>query len=180
MKIDHNGDRPKGSDILHASFRVLTPEDAGTLSRLLLDSSPEYMRFFHPFAFDGLTIRHHLERAKKDVFFGVEVGSASARELAGFYMMRGLDEGYPNPMYGIFVSPPFAGNGLARLTLVHAVSFCKLNDYEKILLKVDPRNVRAKKLYESCGFCFLREQADSRDVIFCKDVNSHQPEEITP
>lgn len=163
---------------LHVRFRVLTPKDAGALSRLLLASPEEYMRFFHPFAFDASTIRGHLERAKKDVVFGVEVASASARELAGFYMMRGLDEGYPNPMYGVFVSLPFSCKGLARLTLDHAVSFCKLNHYEQILLKVNPRNVRAKKLYDACGFRFLREEPGKRDVVLCKEINIDFPQTL--
>src|SRR5438309_250441 len=106
---DHERDLFEEGALVHASFRILTPQDAGALSRLLLASPAEYMRFFHPFAFDTLTIRNHLEQAKQDVFFGVDVASASARELAGFYMLRGLDEGYPNPMYGVFVSLPFSG-----------------------------------------------------------------------
>jgi ribosomal protein S18 acetylase RimI-like enzyme len=171
-----NRDAEHHPDSIHVSIRLLTPADANTISSLLLGSSAEYVRFFHPFAFDAATIRSQLERAKKDVFFGVDVGSASTRELAGFYMMRGLDEGYPDPMYGVFVSWHYSNKGLARLTLDHAFSFCKLNDYEKILLKVDPRNVRAKKLYESCGFRFLREEPGSHDVVLCKEVNTYAPE----
>ncbi len=136
------------------------------------------MRFFHPFAFDASTVRRQLQRAAKDVFFGVEIASASTQELAGFYMMRGLDEGYPNPMYGVFVSLPFCCKGLARLTLDHAISFCKLNHYEQILLKVDPRNVRAKKLYESCGFRFLREESGRGDVVLCREINADFPETL--
>jgi RimJ/RimL family protein N-acetyltransferase len=173
----HGADnRPECRDRIYVSIRLLTPADANTISALLLGSSADYLGFFHPFAFDGATLRSQLERARKDVFFGLEVGSTATRELAGFYMMRGLDEGYPDPMYGVFVSSHYSNKGLARLTLDHAFSFCKLNHYAKILLKVDPRNVRAKKLYESCGFRFLREESGSHDVVLCKEVNTYAPE----
>lgn len=163
---------PERDRTTHVIFRALAPEDASAVSRLLQESPPEYMRFFHPFAFDFASVEQQLKRAKRDIFFGLEVAAAWERTLAGFYMLRGLDEGYPNPMYGVFVALPFRGNGLARLTLVHAVSFCKLNGYERILLKVDPRNIHAKKLYESCGFRFLREEPGSRDVVLCKTIES--------
>jgi RimJ/RimL family protein N-acetyltransferase len=169
--IGFDGNHAILGETLHVNFRVLTPDDANAVSRLLLEGSTEYMRFFHPFAFDSSTVRLQLERAKKDVFFGLEVGSCSEGELAGFYMMRGLDEGYPNPMYGVFVSPTFCCKGLARLTLSHAICFCKLNHYERILLKVDPNNVRAKKLYESCGFHFLRNESASREIVLYREIN---------
>jgi ribosomal protein S18 acetylase RimI-like enzyme len=158
----------------YVSVRRLTPKDAPALSAILLASPTEYMHYFHPFAFDPATIRAHLERAHKDIFFGLDVtspASSDQRELAGFYMMRGLDEGYPNPMYGVFVAMQFANRGLARLTLDHAFCFCKFNHYDKILLKVDPRNAHAKRLYESCGFRYLREEPGSNDVVLCKEVN---------
>ena len=132
--------------VIHINFRVLTTGDAEPLSRLLLDSPPDYMHFFHPFDFGAASVQLQIERAKKDVFFGLDLTSESARGLAGFYMLRGLDEGYPNPMYGVFVAHPFRSKALARLTLVHAESFCKLNQYKKLLLKVHPDNTRTETL----------------------------------
>jgi ribosomal protein S18 acetylase RimI-like enzyme len=161
---------------LHVIVRRLTPADASPLSAILLASPTDYMRFFHPFAFDLATIRTQLERAQKDVYFGLDVVSDSRSSLAGFYMMRGLDEGYPNPMYGVFVSQAYANRGLARLTLDHAYAFCKLNGYEQLLLKVDPRNVHAKKLYESCGFQYLRDEPGSHDVVLCRKIHADPPE----
>jgi ribosomal protein S18 acetylase RimI-like enzyme len=154
----------------HVTIRVLAPHDAEVLSSALLSSPPDYMRFFHPFDFGVASVRRQLEKGKLDTFFGLQTESAGERELAGFYMMRGLDEGYPQPMYGVYVAHKYWGKGLARLTLVHAEIFCALNNYERILLKVHPDNVRAKKLYESVGFHFLREESISHEHVLCKEL----------
>jgi RimJ/RimL family protein N-acetyltransferase len=155
--------------------RVLSPADAEAVSQLLSASSPEYMRFFHPFDFGVTSVRCQLEKAKIDTFFGLVLDSNNESTLAGFYMLRGMDEGYPNPMYGVCVPDQYHGKGLARLTLVHAEVHCALNGWEQILLKVHPENVRAKKLYESVGYRFLREESASGEVVLCKQISQIEP-----
>jgi ribosomal protein S18 acetylase RimI-like enzyme len=160
----------QGKIMNYVTVRVLTTADAEALSGALLSSPPDYMRFFRPFDFSAASVRRQLEKGKLDTFFGLETGPVGEREMAGFYMMRGMDEGYPHPMYGVYIAHAHRGKGLARLTLVHAEIFCTLNNYERILLKVHPDNVRAKKLYESVGFRFLREESVSHEFVLCKEL----------
>ena len=86
-------------------------------------------------------------------------------------MLRGLDEGYIEPMYGVFVFHQYSGKGIARLTISHAESFCKLYGYKQLLLKVFVENARAKKLYEYLGFKFLREEELSKQTVLYKNIN---------
>lgn len=155
------------------SLRVLTANDASEVSRILRVAPEDYVRFFHPFDFGEAPIRRQLESVSKDVYFGLESASAddATRDLAAFYMLRGLDEGYSNPMYGVFVAFSYRGMGMCKLTLAHADVYCRLNRFERILLKVHPNNVRAKKLYESCGFTFLRDNPASGEVVLCKRLS---------
>jgi GNAT superfamily N-acetyltransferase len=135
-------------------IRPLGESDPADLAGLLSGSPDEYTRFFHPFEFEAAVIALLAFKAVLDQWFMLEVEEAGMFRPAGFYMLRGLDEGFPDPMYGVFVTQRFAGRGLARLTLAHAESQCRLNGWKNLRLKVDPQNVRAHKLYLACGFEF--------------------------
>ena len=128
--------------------------DPAILAELLSQSAEEYTRFFHPFAFEAAVIATLAFKSVLDQWFLLEIEEGGAFQTVGFYMLRGMDEGFPDPMYGVFVAQKFAGLGLARLTLAHAEAQCRLNGWKHLRLKVDPENVRAHKLYLSCGFKF--------------------------
>lgn len=154
----------------YISFRALESSDSGTISYLLENSPSWYTKYFHPFAFDASSLQQILENRKKDQFFGIELQSTSSNPLIGFYMFRGLDEGYSDPMYGVFVSHQYCGKGIARATISHAECFCRLNNYKKLLLKVHPRNSRAKELYESLGFQYLKADTSNGNIVFYKTI----------
>ena len=156
----------------YISFRILNNSDAQSLSNLLLNSSSEYIKYFHPFDFQWLSIQKTLDSAINDKFFGIELkqDNSELNQLIGFYMLRGMDEGYTEPMYGVFITQEWQGKGIARLTLYHAESFCKINLYKRLLLKVNANNKRAKNLYESIGFQFLRKETKINNVVLYKDI----------
>lgn len=156
----------------YISLRRLTSDDAEAISQLLLNSSKSYIKYFHPFDFQASSIKEILEKNNKDIFFGIELKSEISTNLAGFYMLRGLDEGYADPMYGVFISHQYKGKGIASLTISHAESFCKLNGYERLLLKVNPENLRAKKLYESLGFQLMGEEPSIKNLVLYKAICS--------
>lgn len=156
----------------HVNFRLLNISDAEKLSFLLLNSSEEYTRFFYPFDFQVSSLKKTLKSPIKDKFFGIEIINCTElylKQLIGFYMLRGMDEGYREPMYGIFVDQKWKGKGIAQLSLYHAECFCKINLYQRLLLKVDLNNYRAKQLYEFMGFQFLRNDTKMNSVVLYKD-----------
>ena len=158
----------------YISFRILKVIDSELITQILLNSPPDHLKYFHPFEFNRDSIQFMLQKSIKDKFFGIELKSeiSSESELIGLYMLRGLDEGYTEPMYGVFICHEYTGKGIASLTISHAESFCKFNGYQQILLKVFPENTRAKRLYEYLGFNFLREDKSSKQFILCKNLNT--------
>lgn len=80
----------------YASFRKLEVSDSNTLSNLLLSSPIIYTLYFNPFNFEASTISAILEQISKDKFFAIELHNNFSTEIVGFYMLRGLDEGYPS------------------------------------------------------------------------------------
>ncbi len=131
--------------IASAPLRI---EDAAELAALLQGQRLEYLAHFHPFGFDTATIRTKLEAARRDRYWALR----SDGRLAGFFMLRGFDEGYARPAFGVFVGEEFAGRGLGRLALEESLRWCRENGCEAVMLKVSPDNPRAKALYAANGF----------------------------
>jgi RimJ/RimL family protein N-acetyltransferase len=145
-------------------IKTLSINDAGILSDLLLSSDKNYSKHFIPFPFDLNTIKKTLTTLVEDKFFGVFVDN----ELVGFYMLRGFDEGFEIPSYGVWISENYSGLGLSKLTLQHAISFCKINRIKKIMLKVHPENVIAKNIYENFGFTQEAIDKKNSNLIYYK------------
>lgn len=126
----------------------LTPAESADLSTVLTASRPEYLAHFHPFAFDTETVRGQIERARRDRYWGIRV----AGELAGFFMLRGFDEGYERPAFGVFIAEDFAGRGLAHRALNEATRWCEENAVREMMLTVYEENTAAVRVYENAGF----------------------------
>ena len=152
------------------AFRQLTTADAEAISKLLASAPKDYLRYFHPFNFDCESIRTVLSNARKDQFFGLELCNNDSALLAGFYMLRGLDEGYGDPMYGVFIAQQFQGKGLGQSTLAHAEQFCRHSGIPRLLLKVHPQNIRAKKLYQRAGFQVVRIDPVNDNLVMEKQL----------
>ena len=149
-------------------LRPLKSEDATPLSRLIRSSPRNYYRFFSPFAFDPETLACLFDNAHRDQFMALELDEGHTVQLAGFYMLRGFDNGYDIPAYGVFIAPRFQNLGLARMTLVHAEALCALNGVEKLMLKVHPENVVAHQLYEAQGFSYVRIDPSNSNLVMEK------------
>ena len=133
---------------LSIEIKRISVEQSAELTILLQSSDKEYSQYFIPFPFDMQTISQILSNAVKDHFYGVYVDNS----LVGYYMLRGFDAGYEIPSYGCWISKDFSSKGISKLTLQHAISFCKTNNIKKLMLKVHPENLIAKKIYENFGF----------------------------
>ena len=129
-------------------IKKIGADSAKELSDLLQSEPPQYMKYFTAFNFNFKTIKDILSKKERDIFFGLFIND----KIIGFYMLRGFDEGYEIPSYGVWISSEFAGKGLGKLTLQHAIAFCRINNIKKIMLKVYPQNTSAKVLYENFGF----------------------------
>jgi len=156
MKTDHK----------FLTIKRISSEQSDDIYYLLYHSRQEYIQYFTPFSIDRLYIRQQLEKAKQDLFFGFYLFD----EFIAFYMLRGFDEGFKVPSYGVFVSEKYKSLGIGRLSLQHAITHCKINHLKKIMLKVHPENVIAKKMYERIGFYQVGTDQKNNNLIFYKDL----------
>lgn len=126
------------------------------LSQLLVGITPDDYAFFNPFDFNEPTVSKILESSNKDLYFGVRC----MEKLVAFHMLRGLDEGYASPMFGVYVHHQAQNRGFGKLCLNHAITVSKALAVPSLLLKVYPSNSKAVRLYEKNGFRVLREVGD--------------------
>lgn len=136
------------------------------LSDLLISSPEKYIKYFIPFGYDSQSIKSILDRSRKDSFFGFFIN----QRLIGFHMLRGWDAGFEIPSYGVFISSNNNGMGIGRLSLLHAISFCRINHVKKLMLKVHPNNLVAKKLYENVGFSKQGVDSKNNNLIYLKEI----------
>jgi RimJ/RimL family protein N-acetyltransferase len=144
----------------------LTSDQAALVSAKLTAEKNDYIKHFTPFDFSESTIQKILTNKKLDKYFGLFV----SQELAGFYMLRGFDEGFQVPSYGVWISSEYKNKSLSTLTLYHAFSFCKLNSIKSLMLKVHPDNVIAKNLYEKMGFKKTGTDSKNKNLIYYKEI----------
>ena len=132
------------------------------LVRLHQDAPEQYSQHFSPFSFDEATLGHILRAKLRDLYFVVLVED----NIAGMYMLRGFDEGFHSPAYGVWISHRYSGKGLALQTLEHAVITCQALACDRIMLKVHPDNQRAKAIYERFGFRPTRIDPENQNIVY--------------
>jgi len=147
-------------------IKELSIDNASIFSKRLSEERKDYLKHFIPFAeYSESYLKKILTEKKMDKYFGLFLNN----DLIGFYMLRGFDQGYQIPSYGVWISSKYSNKGLSTLTLFHAFSFCKLN-IKTLMLKVHPDNVVAKKLYEKLGFIKTGIDEKIGHIIYHKKI----------
>lgn len=132
------------------AFRALGPSDAEALSRFFeRNDRAEITGAFDPFPLTTATAHDLLARARHDRFYGAFTDDG---ELVAFSMLRGWDEGYEVPSFGIFVDHARHGMGLGAWTLDRTLEAADEIGAPAVRLSVYAGNPVAARLYRSRGF----------------------------
>ena len=138
-------------------FRKLCSTDVKQLGELLeVNNRPEVIDFFHPFPMSQNTARKILEPSKKDLFFVAVLDN----KFIGLSMLRGFDEGFSIPSFGIFIDFSHQGKGYGRKLTEWTLSWSDKHQIENVRLGVYVTNKIALKLYQSLGFIKSEEHKD--------------------
>jgi hypothetical protein len=157
---------------LTPSIKVATLDDAQHISSMLQDADPNYVQYFTPFSYDYSTIKGKIKESILDTYFVIVNNSESegSPDFLGFFMLRGMDQGYESPMFGIFIRQCWSNMGLARLALSYAEVYCRINLYPSLLLKVNQKNKKAIKLYLSHGFICSNNNISGDNMLMLKST----------
>jgi RimJ/RimL family protein N-acetyltransferase len=121
------------------SFAIcpLAPPDAASVAAFLRRQPPEYLRFFYAFGAEETAIAEMLRACEKDIYSGV----FWQETLIGVFMLRGWDEGFEIPSFGVLIDEKYRGGAFMRLTLDTAKLICRLSGAKKLMAKIHPDNV---------------------------------------
>jgi Acetyltransferases, including N-acetylases of ribosomal proteins len=144
------------------SIKILTTSDSAALSKILKTNSAAYQQYFYPFSFEEQSISLMLSKVEKDKYWGIW----KEDELVGFFMLRGFDDRYEIPSYGVCIAESQLGKGLLKLSLQFVLSWCKLFNISCLMLKVHPENTKAKETYEKYGFINTGIDTNNNNLIY--------------
>jgi RimJ/RimL family protein N-acetyltransferase len=145
--------------------RPLNIADASRISAFISSQPPKYLYFFYAFGTDEKQIAKMLEKAEKDVYMGVFWQD----DLIGIFMLRGWDEGYEIPSFGVLIDDKYRGGTLLRLTLDTAKLICRLSGTKKLMSKVHPKNGSPRSL-EKLGFHQVGTEEKSGNIIYHLEI----------
>lgn len=155
-------------------LRPLKAEDAIDVISLLQRQSADYTRFFTPFTFNTITLAELLRKQDRDVYMGLyRLG-----RLAGFFMLRGWNEGYEVPAFGILIDQHFRGSGLEMLSLETAKLICRLRGAPGMITKVHPNNMSAKGVVRKIGFALTGAEPRTGNLIYHFEIKQRQPKSL--
>lgn len=103
---------------------------------------------FDPFALTSEQAEELALTAHNDRYFAV----ATRDTFIAMSMLRGFDEGYEIPSFGIFVDIGWHGNGIGRLLTEATIAMAREQGSPAIRLTVYADNLGAIHLYRSLGF----------------------------
>ncbi len=132
--------------------------------------------FFHPHPFtreyaDELCSR---SATRKDCYY-----VACFRGIIVAYMMlRGWDEGYSVPSFGVCNLPALRDVGLGQVLLSHAVAECRAVDAKQLRLTVFKNNERAVHVYRKFGFVF--KDKNENELIGILDLGQSPSIRVRP
>ncbi len=154
------------------TLRPLQVEDVANLLSLFVSQPVEYARFFSPFLFERATLSEILSKRVRDVYMGV----FWLDQLVGFFMLRGWDEGYEVPTFGILIDSDFRGFGLEMLSLEAAKIISELRGASRLMIKMHPSNISAKGVARKIGFTLTGAEPESGNLIYNLEIKQRRPE----
>lgn len=146
------------------SIRPLEPFDAPAIAGFMRSQPPEYLRFFYAFGKDESEISRMLSTVKTDVYAGV----FWQENLAGIFMLRGWDEGYEIPSFGVLIAEKYRGKAMLTLTVDAAKMICKLSGISRIMAKHHPDNTPLRHI-SRMGFYQTGIEESTGNMIFHVD-----------
>lgn len=110
--------------------------------------------FFHPHPFNSETAQKIACYVGFDWYTGVFLKSENSETIVAYAMLRGWDEGYTIPSFGVCVLPSYQKMRIGQMLINASVVVAKVRGCQKIRLTVHPDNLTAIASYRRFGFEF--------------------------
>jgi ribosomal-protein-alanine N-acetyltransferase len=139
----------RAGDIGGVSFREIVPEDFEALRDFMEGNNvPAVVRTFNPFPMTAETAHRIACAPRLDHYYAAFLDG----RVVALSMLRGWDEGYSVPSFGIMVDHRLHGMGIGARVLDETVAEAARLGCRRVRLSVFAGNHRAVGLYLSRGF----------------------------
>lgn len=139
------------------TISIVRQQDFLPLSRFLEhNNSASVSRNFNPFPLTLETAAEISQKPHQDKYYV----AFSAEEIIGLAMLRGWDEGFEVPSFGILVGKEYHHQGIGKKLTCFVLDEARNMGCKKIRLSVFASNSNAFHLYKSLGFIEV-----SREVV---------------
>lgn len=139
--------------------------EAGIIGTALKKDNCDYKAHFSAFSNSNELIDLILKN-RKDVYKTIKINE----EVCGIYFLRGFQEGYEIPSFGIYIFEKYSGRGLAAKALEDAINVATNLGVDKVMLKVSKQNSKAYPLYLKHQFRFDRLCLNTGHDILIKEL----------
>lgn len=140
-------------------FEPVEAKHAGALIELFeRNSTPVVTSLFDPFPLTDQEARRIALKPRQDEYYV----AARVDQLVGLSMLRGFDEGYQTPSFGIFVDHEAHGQGVGRALTAWTLEAARRRGCPSVRLSVYSTNSVALGLYNSLGFVEQERHAIDR------------------
>jgi ribosomal protein S18 acetylase RimI-like enzyme len=141
-------------------LRALGPRDRDVLSRFLeRNDVPEVTGHFHPFPMTADSADEIALHPGDDRYFGAFVDG----RLVGLSMLRGWNEGFDVPSFGIVVDRESHGKGIGSLLTDFTLDRAPWLGSDRVRLSVYASNESAHRMYLARGFKEVEREPVSRN-----------------
>lgn len=122
--------------------------------------------FFHPHAADRVNLCAVVRDAGDDLYYLFVRG----RDVLGYGLLRGWNEGYEMPSLGIAVHPSMRGTGLGRLIMEFLEAMAGMRGAPSIRLRVHKDNAIARDMYARRGYRLMPDDRDESLLVGVKSL----------
>jgi ribosomal protein S18 acetylase RimI-like enzyme len=146
-------------------IRELADGDEPALARFFQENDREEItRHFHPFPLSAEMATRICRETRRDLYFA----SFEGETITAMGMLRGWDEGYAVPSFGVVVDHRRHGQGLGSRIIAHALELARARGAERVRLTVDGSRENVVALYERHGFRRTEELPGGRLVMMAE------------
>jgi [ribosomal protein S18]-alanine N-acetyltransferase len=153
------------------TFRELVASDEDALARFLVRNDvPAVTVTFTPFPMTAATAATLLSERREDRYYGA---FATVGELVALSMLRGWDEGFVVPSFGIAVDASWHGRGVGTRMTAWTVEQARTLGAPSVRLTVYADNPGARRIYERLGFTERERRAPAgrrESVVMALDL----------
>lgn len=149
------------SDRNSFTIRPLDARDAALVADFMRAQPQKYMRFFYALGSDETAIAKILSACERDVYSGV----FWRENLIGVFMLRGWDDGYETPSFGVVIDEKYRGGAFLGITLDVAKIICRLAGARRLMAKAHPDNATRRTVLR-LGFHQAGVEESTGNVIY--------------